>query len=114
MLVLVINIAIIKLLILIINIASPWEACEDDKGEDEEGGGDEEAGEVELVGVGVVGHVLLVHAAGRDQIRNVVVLKCLWLTLCSCSTSCLSHREPTLELSLINTISWSIMFFFHI
>ena len=77
MLVLVINIAIIKLLILIINIASPWEACEDDKGEDEKGGGDEEPGEVELVEVGVVGHVLLVHAAGRDQMKISCIEKFL-------------------------------------
>ena len=53
---------------------SPWEYSKDDEGDDEECRRDKEANEVEVVEAGVVGHVLLVHAADQDQmkIRNVL------------------------------------------
>ena len=54
----------------IVIIASPWEAGEDDKREDEKCGGDKEADEVEVVEARVVGHVLLVHATGQEQMKK--------------------------------------------
>ena len=78
-------------------IRSPWEDCKDDERDDEECRRDEEANEVEVVQAGVVGHVLLVHAAGQEQMKNSLFIMFLsHSTLCSCSTSCLSLREPTL------------------